>query len=203
MKIKPFVQHTGIAAALLRPNVDTDAIIPSREMKRVSKRGLSGGMFAAWRYMTPGGRDENPDFVLNQEPFRKATILLSGNNFGCGSSREHAVWALAEFGFRAIIAPSFGSIFYQNCTRNGILPIRLPESDVEAIAAFCSANPASNLVSIDLPAQRVVAGSLQFSFDIAAEPKAMLEGGLDLISLTLKSLDKIAAFEQARAAKLS
>ena len=110
-----FSTLTAIAAPLLRINVDTDAIIPSREMKRVSKDGLSEGLFAGWRYRTPGSREENPDFILNQEPYRRARILLSGINFGCGSSREHAVWALHEWGIRAIIAPSFGSIFQGNC----------------------------------------------------------------------------------------
>src|SRR5450631_3947374 len=129
-----FTTLTAIAAPLLRINIDTDAIIPSREMKKVSKVGLADGLFAGWRYRTPGSREENPDFVLNREPYRRARILLSGMNFGCGSSREHAVWALHEWGIRSIIAPSFGAIFHGNCVRNGILPVVLDNALVEQLA---------------------------------------------------------------------
>ena len=123
--MQPFAAHCGVAAPLLRSNVDTDAIIPSREMGRVSKRGLSIGLFANWRYADPRARIPNPEFVLNQPAYAGASILLGGDNFGCGSSREHAVWALAEFGIRAILAPSFGAIFQKNCIANGLLPARL------------------------------------------------------------------------------
>ena len=129
--MEKFTTLTAIAAPLLRINIDTDAIIPSREMKRVSKDGLAEGLFAGWRYQTPGSREENPDFILNQAPYRQARILLSGINFGCGSSREHAVWALHEWGIRAVIAPSFGSIFQGNCVRNGIVPVVLDNAIVE------------------------------------------------------------------------
>ena len=128
-----FTRLTAVAAPLLRINVDTDAIIPSREMKRVSKEGLSEGLFAGWRYLSPGSREENPDFILNREPYRSAQILISGANFGCGSSREHAVWALHEWGIRCVIAPSFGAIFHGNCVRNGILPVVLAEDVVERL----------------------------------------------------------------------
>src|SRR5438132_13876762 len=117
--MEKFVHLTAVAAPLMRVNIDTDVIIPSREIKGVSKVGLSGGMFANWRYADPAKRVENPDFVLNREPTRHAQILIAGANFGCGSSREHAVWAMAEYGFRAVIAPSFGAIYYSNCVRNG------------------------------------------------------------------------------------
>ena len=145
-----FTELTAIAAPLLRINVDTDAIIPSREMKRVSKEGLGEGLFAGWRYTEPGSRNEDPDFILNREPWRQAQVLLSGANFGCGSSREHAVWALAEWGIRVIVAPSFGAIFYGNCMRNGILPIVLPEDRIQALAAQVEEDPDKNRISVDL-----------------------------------------------------
>ena len=125
---------TAVAAPLLRANVDTDAIIPSREMKSVSKTGLAAGLFAGWRYTQIGGREPDPDFVLNQPAYAGAQVLLAGENFGCGSSREHAVWALLEFGIRAIIAPSFAPIFRMNCVRNGILPVCLPAATIAALA---------------------------------------------------------------------
>ena len=123
--MEPFKQHTGIAAPLIHLNIDTDAIIPSREIKSVSKKGLENGLFAEWRYLSLNTREENPTFILNQEPYRRASFILTGENFGCGSSREHAVWALYQWGIRAIVAPSFGSIFYSNCIQNGILPVLL------------------------------------------------------------------------------
>ncbi|WP_405223278.1 3-isopropylmalate dehydratase small subunit [Lentisalinibacter sediminis] len=194
--MEPFVQHSGIAAPLLRINIDTDAIIPSREMKRVTKEGLGEGLFANWRYRDVSAREEDPEFVLNREPFRKATILLAGENFGCGSSREHAVWALKDFGFRAIIAPGFGSIFYGNCVRNGILPVRLPEPDIEAIALHVDAEP-SQQVSIDLPAQTVTdAAGADYAFDIGAGDKEMLLEGLDPIARTMKLDAEILAFRE-------
>jgi 3-isopropylmalate/(R)-2-methylmalate dehydratase small subunit len=127
-----FKKHTGIAAPMLRANIDTDAIIPSRELKRVSKEGLGEGLFAGWRYFNRGESDEsaNPDFILNQPEYGGASILLAGSNMGCGSSREFAVWALTDYGIRAIIAPSFGAIFHTNCIRNGLLPIVLDEATV-------------------------------------------------------------------------
>ena len=155
--MEKFVELNAIAAPLLEINIDTDVIIPSREMKRVSKQGLGEGLFAGRRYTQPGGRDENPEFILNREPYRDAQILLSGSNFGCGSSREHAVWALSEWGIRAIIAPSFGAIFYGNCVRNGILPIELEDARVKEIAATVEAHPAENRITVDLERQQVIA----------------------------------------------
>ena len=125
---------TAVAAPLLRANVDTDAIIPSREMKSVSKTGLAAGLFAGWRYTQIGGREPDPDFVLNQPDYAGAQVLLAGENFGCGSSREHAAWALLEFGIRAIVAPSFSPIFRMNCVRNGMLPVCLPAATIAALA---------------------------------------------------------------------
>lgn len=191
-----FTTLTAIAAPLLRINVDTDAIIPSREMKKVSKTGLAEGLFAGWRYKAPGSRDENPDFVLNQEPYRRARILLAGMNFGCGSSREHAVWALHEWGIRAIIAPSFGAIFHGNCVRNGILPVILDNAAVERIASLVAADPAKSLVTVNLETCHVTApdGS-EYPFAIAPADREMLLQGLDAIAVTMKRDDEILAFQ--------
>jgi 3-isopropylmalate/(R)-2-methylmalate dehydratase small subunit len=191
-----FERLTAVAAPLLRANVDTDAIIPSREMRSVAKSGLADGLFAGWRYREIGGREPNPDFVLNQPAYAGARILLSGENFGCGSSREHAVWALLEFGIRAVLAPSFSPIFQSNCVRNGILPVRLPAAVIASIAADVAKDPAARRVTVDLATQRVVApdGSVH-EFTIEPEAREMLIEGLDAIDLTLKSRDDIAAFE--------
>lgn len=199
--MEPFVVHEGIAAPLLRNNIDTDAIIPSREMKRVSKEGLGEGLFANWRYRDVDAREEDPDFVLNREPWRHASVLLGGGNFGCGSSREHAVWALRDFGFRAVIAPGFGSIFRGNCVRNGILPVELAEAEVAELAAAAGAEP-DRRIRIDLPQQTVTAGGRRYRFDIAAADKTMLLEGLDPIDVTLKRDGEITAFrERDRAAR--
>ncbi len=194
--MEKFTTLTAIAAPLLRINVDTDAIIPSREMKTVSKTGLADGLFAGWRYRTLGSRDEDPGFVLNQEPYRRARILLSGANFGCGSSREHAVWALAEWGIRAIVAPSFGAIFQGNCVRNGILPVVLAEDVVADLAHQVSADPAARLVTVDLGACRLTApDGGTHAFAIAPADREMLLEGLDAIALTMKRDDEILAFQ--------
>lgn len=190
--MKPFTTLTAIAAPLIRDNIDTDAIIPSREMKSTGKTGLAEGLFAPWRYLTPGGRDPDPQFILNQPAYAQAEILLGGRNFGCGSSREHAVWALAEYGIRAVIAPSFAPIFAGNCTRNGIVPVVLDDDTIAAIGHD------GGLVTIDLAAQTVaLQDGPHWSFEIGAEAKAMLFEGLDPIDLTLKSRADIAAFQTA------
>ncbi len=194
--MEKFNQHTGIAAPLLRINVDTDAIIPSREMKRVSKEGLGEGLFAGWRYLAQGAREPNPDFVLNRPEYAGTSILLSGDNFGCGSSREHAVWALKEYGVRAIIAPSFGAIFANNCIRNGLLPIVLPDEAVKALARQVEKDPQAHKVHIDLEKKQVVApGGEVYGFDIEDGPRDMLLQGLDVIGLTLRHKDEIDAFQ--------
>lgn len=191
-----FTELTAIAAPLLRINVDTDAIIPSREMKRVSKAGLGEGLFAGWRYTEPGSRNENPDFILNREPYRRAQILLSGANFGCGSSREHAVWALAEWGIRAIIAPGFGAIFFSNCVRNGILPVVLPDERVQALAALIAEDADKNRIKIDLR-QCIVTGPDRQTdtFGIAPADREMLLEGLDAIAVTMQHDVEILAFQ--------
>ena len=168
--MKPFLKHIGIAAPLFVDNIDTDQIIPSREMKTVSKTGLAAGLFAGQRYVE--GRTPNPDFVLNQSDFEGATILLSGKNFGCGSSREHAVWALKDYGFRAVIAESFGEIFYNNCVRNGILPIQMDKVSIANLRKS---------VAINLPNETVN----EIEFSIPKNDKKMLIDGLDMIDQTL------------------
>ena len=178
----PFTTYHGIAAPLFGDNIDTDQIIPSREMTSVFKTGLAGGLFAGQRYVE--GRVPNPDFVLNQPLYEDATILLSGQNFGCGSSREHAVWALKVYGFRAIIAGSFGEIFYNNCIRNGVLPITLTGAQIKSLPFE---------VCIDLEAQTVEG----FAFEIDTGDKTMLLGGLDVIALTLNHEADISAFLSA------
>ena len=194
--MEKFTVLEAIAAPLMRINIDTDVIIPSREMKRVSKEGLSDGMFANWRYTEPGGREENPDFVLNQEPYRQANILLSGDNFGCGSSREHAVWALAEWGIRAIITPGFGNIFYGNCVRNGILPVVLDIETMEELARQVETDPANNRIKVDLTTCTITApDGTKHQFEIAPADKEMLLEGLDGIAVTQRRDDEILAFQ--------
>ncbi len=193
--MRPFTTVLGVAAPLIRPNIDTDAIIPSREMTGVSKTGLADGLFAGWRYTEIGGRTPDPRFVLNDPDHAGASILLGGENFGCGSSREHAVWALAEYGIRAIIAPSFSPIFQINCVRNGLLPARADAGFIDHLAARIAIDPQTERVLIDLRAQRIVApDGREVHFDLAEEAKEMLLHGLDAIALTLKLALTIAAF---------
>ena len=197
---EPLKRHSGIAAVLMRDNVDTDQIIPSREMKTVSRSGLAEGLFAGWRYTEPGGRTLDPDFVLNREGLSQASILISGKNFGCGSSREHAVWALQEFGSRVIIAKSFGEIFHGNCVRNGVLPISLEEETVLTLAGLAA--PAT--INVDLEAQMITVGSASLApirFEVGEFAKRLLVEGLDPIALTMTDQAQIEAFfkrDQAR-----
>jgi 3-isopropylmalate/(R)-2-methylmalate dehydratase small subunit len=185
----PFTTLTSIAAPLIRDNVDTDTIIPSREMTSTGRTGLADGLFAPWRYKDAKLRTPDPDFVLNDPTYAGAQILLGGANFGCGSSREHAVWALAEYGFRCVIAESFAPIFAGNCRRNGMLPMMLPPDAVRALAG--------QPVVVDLAAQTVACTNKQWRFAIDGEAKMMLLEGLDAIALTLKHRDAIAAFHTA------
>ena len=194
--MEKFTVLKAIAAPIMRINIDTDVIIPSREMKRVSKEGLSDGMFSNWRYTEPGGREENTDFILNKEPYRQAEILLSGDNFGCGSSREHAVWAMSEWGIKAIITPGFGNIFYGNCVRNGILPVKLDNAVVEDLAKQIEADPANNQITVDLSNCTVTApDGTAHSFEIAPADQEMLLEGLDGIAVTMRRDDEILAFQ--------
>ena len=195
--MEPFEQHTGIAAPLIQINIDTDAIIPSREIKSVSKKGLEDGLFAEWRYLSLKTRKENPEFILNQEPYRRASLILTGENFGCGSSREHAVWALYQWGIRAIVAPSFGSIFYNNCIQNGILPVLLETEKIRELQTFVELNPAVNQLTVDLRDTTIIAGStIRYSFEIEPSNQQNLLQGLDAIGSTLKMMASIEAFEE-------
>jgi 3-isopropylmalate/(R)-2-methylmalate dehydratase small subunit len=187
--VTPFTTLTSRVMPLIRDNVDTDTIIPSREMRSTGKTGLSDGLFAPWRYLDANSRIKNPDFVLNDADLGGAQILLSGANFGCGSSREHAVWALGEYGFRCIIAESFAPIFENNCVRNGLLPITLA---AETLALF-----AGEHISIDLQKQSVKCGAGTWHFNIGTEAKMMLLEGLDAIEVTLKHKAAIADWLQA------
>jgi 3-isopropylmalate/(R)-2-methylmalate dehydratase small subunit len=161
----------------------------------VSKHGLADGLFAGWRYTTIGGREIDPQFVLNQPAYAGTQILLSGENFGCGSSREHAVWALLEYGIRAVVAPSFAPIFHGNCVRNGILPVRLEAAGIARLADAVAPDPQRRVLTVDLVRQRVSGpGDLEFAFEIEREEREMLLEGLDAIDLTLKHRDAIDAF---------
>jgi 3-isopropylmalate/(R)-2-methylmalate dehydratase small subunit len=188
--MEPFVIFTGIAAPLLRANIDTDLIIPKQFLKTLVRSGLGQHLFSEVRYDAEGR--ERPDFILNRAPYRQASILLAGPNFGCGSSREHAPWALKDFGIRAILAPSFADIFYSNCFANGLLPVQLPMAAIEQLAAV--AGP----LTVDLPAQQVRGAGHYFSFDLEPARKGVLLEGLDEIKRTEANLADIAAFETRR-----
>ena len=187
---------SGIAAPLLRINVDTDAIIPSREIKAVSKKGLSEGLFSEWRYTSISGRKPNDEFVLNREPYNRSAMLLTGDNFGCGSSREHAVWALQEWGIKALIGTTFGSIFYGNCIRNGLLPIKLSSNDIKKLIDYVEKDPASNQIVIDLEKLSINFGSSEIVFPFDKKYQTLLLEGLDEIQQTLKLDNEISSFEE-------
>ena len=188
---------SGVAAPLMRRNIDTDAIIPSREMKRVARQGLGEGLFANWRYKDVATREEAPEFVLNRARYRQAAILISGGNFGCGSSREHAVWALVDWGIGAVIAPSFGEIFRANCAQNGLVPVELGEEHVVALAA--EAERRELRLKVDLKACEVQSpGAAALSFSINPREREMILKGLNPIALTLEEHGAtIEAFEKS------
>src|ERR1700675_210187 len=201
-----FIVHTGVVAPLDRANVDTDAIIPKQFLKSIKRTGFGPNAFDEWRYLDVGqpGQDNsnrplNPDFVLNQPRYKGASILVARKNFGCGSSREHAPWALDDYGFRALIAPSYADIFYNNCFKNGLLPIVLPEIQVDRIFHDVAAFPGFRLV-VDLGAQTVsyADGSQVFGFEVDAFRKHCLLNGLDEIGLTLRHAAEIKTFETKR-----
>jgi 3-isopropylmalate/(R)-2-methylmalate dehydratase small subunit len=195
--MEPFRRHSGIAVPLLRDNIDTDAIIPSREIKAVSKQGLAQGLFANWRYRDANRREPDPAFPLNLPEYEGATILLAGDNFGCGSSREHAAWALTEYGIRAIVAVGFGGIFFDNCVRNGLLPVTLEETSLHALGKRVERDPRSNRVDIDLTESRLRCGDLALAFELADNARDMLLNGQDPIDLTLLNAPRIASWEAA------
>lgn len=203
--MKAFTRLQGLVVPLDRANVDTDQIIPKQFLKSIRRTGFGANLFDEWRYIDrgepgqdPAQRRPNPDFVLNLPRYRGASILLARRNFGCGSSREHAPWAIAEFGFRAIIAPSFADIFYNNCFKNGILPIVLDERDVDALFQAVTAHPGYELL-IDLSEQLVrTAEGSALAFEVDAFRKQCLLNGWDDIGLTLRHADQIREFEQLR-----
>ena len=193
--MQPFTKLTGIAAPLDRVNVDTDQIIPAVYLKRIERSGFGRFLFSRWRFNEDGS--PNPDFVLNHPEYKKAVILVSGRNFGCGSSREHAPWALLDYGFRAVIAPSFADIFFNNCFQNGLLPVSLPESQVDEIMDMTKRRPGSSL-TVDLESQQVRSddGEIALTFDVEPFRRYCLLNGLDDIGLTLLHEDKIGEYER-------
>jgi len=203
--MKPFTRLDGLVAPLDRANVDTDAIIPKQFLKSIKRTGFGPNAFDEWRYLDHGepGMDHsvrplNPDFVLNQPRYQGAQVLLARENFGCGSSREHAPWALEDYGFRALIAPSFADIFFNNCFKNGLLPIVLPAEVVDRLFRETAAHDGYRLV-VDLTAQTIITpGGEIIAFEVDGERKHRLENGLDDIGLTLQYTDKIQAYEARR-----
>lgn len=202
--MEKFTLLDGLVAPMDRANVDTDAIIPKQFLKSIKRSGFGPNLFDEWRYLDHGepGMDNskrpvNPDFVLNQSRYQGASILLARKNFGCGSSREHAPWALEQFGFRAIIAPSFADIFFNNCYKNGVLPIVLGDAQVDVLFNEVKAFPGYRLI-VDLEQQvvRTTNGSASYDFDVDAFRKYCMLNGLDDIGLTLRQADKIRAFEE-------
>ena len=207
--MQAFTVHQGLVAPMDRDNVDTDAIMPKQFLKSIARSGFGPNLFDAWRYLDPGepgqdpaSRRPNPDFVLNQPRYKGASVLLARKNFGCGSSREHAPWALDQYGFRALIAPSYADIFFNNCFKNGLLPIVLSESQVAQLFDEVAAFPGYQL-TVDLPRQVVVKpdGS-ELPFDVQPFRKYCMVGGFDDIGLTLRHADKIRAFEAERLARM-
>ncbi|MCS3831295.1 MULTISPECIES: 3-isopropylmalate dehydratase small subunit [Aeromonas] len=189
-----FKQHKGIVVPLDSANVDTDAIIPKQFLQKVNRIGFGKHLFHDWRFLDDAGQQPNPEFVLNQPQFAGASILLARENFGCGSSREHAPWALADYGFKTIIAPSFADIFYGNAINNGMVPVRLKEEEVDALFQLVAAKPGIE-IEVDLEANLVRAGELSFGFEIDEFRRYCLLNGLDAIGLTLQHEAAISAFE--------
>ena len=194
--MKPFTKHTGLVAAMDRSNVDTDQIIPKQFLKRIERTGFGQFLFFDWRQHDDGS--PNADFELNRPRYKGATILLARRNFGCGSSREHAPWALEDYGFRAILAPSFADIFYSNCFKNGLLPVRLDESQIDELFRRCNAREGYRL-TVDLESCTVTDDAgLRFAFDVEPFRRHCLLNGLDDIALTLEHEGKISTFEAAQ-----
>ena len=189
-----FKQHKGIVVPLDSANVDTDAIIPKQFLQKVNRIGFGKHLFHDWRFLDDAGEQPNPEFVLNKPQFAGASILLARENFGCGSSRAHAPWALADYGFKTMIAPSFADIFYGNAINNGMVPVRLKEEEVDALFQLVAAQPGIE-IEVDLEANQVRAGSLTFGFEIDEFRRYCLLNGLDAIGLTLQHEAAISAFE--------
>lgn len=195
--MEPFTTHSGLVLPLDRTNVNTDEIIPARFLKSIKRTGFGNALFANWRFLSDGS--PNPDFVLNLPRYQRASILLAGDNFGCGSSREHAPWAIREYGFRCIVAPSFANIFYNNCFNNGILPVTLDEATVRELIAEAESIEEGYTLSVDLTAQTVTTPDGRvLNFEIDQLRKQTLLKGLDNIGWTLSHADEIAAYEARR-----
>lgn len=201
MSEQGFTQHSGIAAPLDQANVDTDQIIPKQFLTGVTRAGYGKHLFHDWRYLDLEEKEPNPEFSLNKPEHTGASILLARENFGCGSSREHAPWALADFGFKTVIATSFADIFYGNCINNQLVPVALPSAEMDKLFAAVEDNPAIE-ITVDLPPQTVTFGGVSVSFDIAEHHKNNLIKGLDAIGQTLELTETIKAFEAKQPAWL-
>ncbi|HLD70007.1 MAG TPA: 3-isopropylmalate dehydratase small subunit [Candidatus Omnitrophota bacterium] len=194
--MNPFINHTGLAAPLDRANIDTDAIIPKQFLRKIERTGFGKHLFHEWRYLDYEGTKENPDFVLNKPAYRNATVLLTRDNFGCGSSREHAPWALSDYGFRVVIAPSFADIFYNNCVKNGILLVILKSSELNELFKEVLSNPGVK-VTANLETQTVLTPTeKKYSFQIDSFAKDCLLKGLDQIGWALQFKDQIKVYEE-------
>jgi 3-isopropylmalate/(R)-2-methylmalate dehydratase small subunit len=195
--MEPFIKLTGVAAPIDRVNIDTDQIIPAVHLKSIERTGYGDFLFSSWRFKEDGS--PNPDFVLNHPSYRNAKILVAGRNFGCGSSREHAPWALNDYGIRCVIAPSFADIFHNNCYQNGLLPVVLPEAEVQRLMDKLKQDPGTQL-TVDLESQRIwdQDEEVVISFEVDSFRKYCLLNGLDDIGLTLQQEERIAAFEAGR-----
>ena len=198
---KKFTQHTGIVAPLDAANVDTDAIIPKQFLQKVTRTGFGQHLFNDWRFLDDAGQQPNPEFVLNKPEFKGASILLARENFGCGSSREHAPWALTDFGFHVVIAPSFADIFYGNSFNNQLLPVVLSEEDIETLFQLVKAQPGIRF-TVDLEAKTVTAGDKTYTFDLDAFRRHCMINGLDSIGLTLQHNAAIDSYEHNQPAFL-
>lgn len=203
--MEKFTKVSGVIAPMDRPNVDTDAIIPKQYLKSIKRSGFGPNAFDDWRYLDPGAPDIdnatrriNPDFILNQSPYDKASVLIARENFGCGSSREHAVWALEDFGFRVVIAPSFADIFFNNCFKNGVLPIVQDAEIVDGLFKKVASKSGFEL-TVDLAAQKIITEDVEeYPFEVDAFRKHCLLNGLDDIALTLQHADEIKTYEEKR-----
>ncbi|MGF1771951.1 3-isopropylmalate dehydratase small subunit [Vibrio wakamikoensis] len=189
-----FKQHTGLVVPLDAANVDTDAIIPKQFLQKVTRTGFGQHLFHDWRFLDDAGKQDNPEFVMNAPRYQGASILLARENFGCGSSREHAPWALADYGIQVMIAPSFADIFYGNSINNQMVPVRLTEQEVHELFTYVQANEGAE-ITVDLEAMKVTANGQTYSFEIDEFRRHCLLNGLDNIGLTLQHEEKIAAYE--------
>lgn len=194
--MKPFVKHEGLAVTIDRANIDTDAIIPKQFLRKIERTGFAIHLFHDWRFLDDAGTKPNPEFELNQERYKGASVLVTRDNFGCGSSREHAPWALEDFGFKTILAPSYADIFYNNCFKNGMLPVVLKSSEIDELFEEIIKTPGSK-ITVDLPSQKVFSSrGKEYSFEVDPVRKENLLNGWDDIGLTLRFETSISDFEK-------